>query len=309
MPLFGLGVLILWLGWFGFNPGRRSARSATASPRSSLVTNLAAAAGVVGRGRDDLPQDRRRSTSAWPATARSRRWSRSRLRRATSSIWAAPIIGAVAGVIVVLGVLRDRQGPRRPGRRALGARPGRYLGHALVRHLHRAAARGATTGSAIRRVASGTRGSFHQLAPRRSGSRSRSSCVFVISLRDVLADQEDDRAAGLRGRGGRGPGHLRARDVRLPGAVHPAAGVSGRPAVHPAQPAGLRRRPRRWPPRRHTRPSKEGDDEEDRGIHPPRGVRADPDRAARARVSLLSISRSRARDARRASSSTTAAPP
>ena len=45
-------------------------------------------------------------------------------------IWAAPIIGFVAGVIVVVGVHRDRQAARRPGRRAVGARPGGHLGHA-----------------------------------------------------------------------------------------------------------------------------------------------------------------------------------
>ena len=37
-------------------------------------------------------------------------------------LWAAPIIGAVAGVIVVYGVLRDRQEDRRPGGCAVRAR-------------------------------------------------------------------------------------------------------------------------------------------------------------------------------------------
>ena len=36
--------------------------------------------------------------------------------------------------------VRHRQGPRRPGRRAVRARPGRHLGHAGLRHLHLAAA-------------------------------------------------------------------------------------------------------------------------------------------------------------------------
>ena len=53
--------------------------------------------------------------------------------------WAAPIIGAVAGVIVVFGVYAIDKLHRRPGRRALGARPRRYLGHALVRAVHRPA--------------------------------------------------------------------------------------------------------------------------------------------------------------------------
>src|SRR4051812_8514885 len=48
MPLFGLGVLILWLGWFGFNPGSTLGAMDGRFPEVALVTNLAAAAGVLG---------------------------------------------------------------------------------------------------------------------------------------------------------------------------------------------------------------------------------------------------------------------
>ncbi len=47
MPLAVLGVLILWIGWWGFNPGSTMA----ATPQIAdiaLTTNLAAAAGVIG---------------------------------------------------------------------------------------------------------------------------------------------------------------------------------------------------------------------------------------------------------------------
>src|SRR3954466_121768 len=48
MPLFGLGVLILWLGWFGFNPGSTLNALDGRFTEVLLVTNLAAAAGVMG---------------------------------------------------------------------------------------------------------------------------------------------------------------------------------------------------------------------------------------------------------------------
>src|SRR6185295_8673002 len=79
MPLFGLGILILWLGWFGFNPGSGLQAMDGRFPEIAMVTNLAAAAGVV---------------SLVAITAPS----------GYVELWAAPIIGAVAGVIVVLGV-------------------------------------------------------------------------------------------------------------------------------------------------------------------------------------------------------------
>jgi Amt family ammonium transporter len=48
MPLAVLGVLILWIGWWGFNPG--STLSAVGAPFAdiALTTNLAAGAGVLG---------------------------------------------------------------------------------------------------------------------------------------------------------------------------------------------------------------------------------------------------------------------
>lgn len=47
MPLAVLGVLILWVGWFGFNPGSTMAAVPEIAD-IALTTNLAAGAGVVG---------------------------------------------------------------------------------------------------------------------------------------------------------------------------------------------------------------------------------------------------------------------
>ena len=47
MPLVTLGGFILWLGWFGFNPGSTMAADAGAIARIAVTTNLAASAGVV----------------------------------------------------------------------------------------------------------------------------------------------------------------------------------------------------------------------------------------------------------------------
>jgi Amt family ammonium transporter len=103
MPLFGLGVLILWLGWFGFNPG--STLNALDGRFSEIlfITNLAAAAGVLAAvataklktKQIDIGMAGNGAIAALVAiTAPS----------GYVEIWAAPIIGAVAGVIVVLGV-------------------------------------------------------------------------------------------------------------------------------------------------------------------------------------------------------------
>ena len=138
MPLFGLGVLILWLGWFGFNPGSGLSALDGRFPEIAMVTNLAAAAGVIaavgvmyaktqpdrhrhGRQRRDRRPGRhhgpvRLRRAVGRADHRRRRRRRRRLRRAG-----------------------DRQEDRRPGGRALRARPRRHLGHAGLRPVHRAA--------------------------------------------------------------------------------------------------------------------------------------------------------------------------
>ena len=103
MPLFGLGVLILWLGWFGFNPGSALNASDGRFPEILLVTQLAACAGVLTAI----------ATAYWRTKAidigMAGNGAIAALVAITApsgyvEIWAAPIIGAVAGVIVVLGV-------------------------------------------------------------------------------------------------------------------------------------------------------------------------------------------------------------
>ena len=48
IPLAALGVFILWLGWFGFNPGSTTAVGTGEFAYIAVTTNLAAAAGAVG---------------------------------------------------------------------------------------------------------------------------------------------------------------------------------------------------------------------------------------------------------------------
>src|SRR3954466_14979110 len=103
MPLFGLGIFILWLGWFGFNPGSTLGVAEGRFAEVVVVTNLAAAAGVIGSAltiylktkKLDVGMCGNGAIAALVAiTAPS----------GYVEFWAAPIIGLVAGVIVVFGI-------------------------------------------------------------------------------------------------------------------------------------------------------------------------------------------------------------
>jgi ammonium transporter, Amt family len=104
MPLAQLGVLILWFGWFGFNPG--STLNATNLHFADVVitTNLAAAAGALAamgaiylRQRSlDVGMIGNGAIAALVAITAPSGYVQP---------WAAIVIGAVAGVIVVYGVI------------------------------------------------------------------------------------------------------------------------------------------------------------------------------------------------------------
>ncbi len=104
LPLAALGVFILWLGWFGFNPG--SQMGADAAPISSIAitTNLAAAAGAITA-----------MITAWimlgkPDAGMSLNGALGGLVTITAgcasvSPTSAAIMGAIGGIVVVLSVL------------------------------------------------------------------------------------------------------------------------------------------------------------------------------------------------------------
>jgi Amt family ammonium transporter len=104
MPLFGLGVLILWLGWFGFNPGSTLTALDGRFGTIAMITQLAGSAGVVAAmvvmyiktKTFDIGMAGNGAIAGLVAITGPAGYV---------DPWAAPIIGAVAGVIVVYGVL------------------------------------------------------------------------------------------------------------------------------------------------------------------------------------------------------------
>ena len=109
IPLAALGVFILWLGWFGFNPGSTlGVGDGTLIARVAINTNLAAAAGGLGAlltiwlitRKADLSMTMNGALAGLVAVTAP---------CAFIEPWAAIVIGLVGGVLVVLGaVLLDR---------------------------------------------------------------------------------------------------------------------------------------------------------------------------------------------------------
>jgi Amt family ammonium transporter len=104
MPLVGLGVIILWIGWFGFNGGSTFATEGSFFGEAMLNTQLAAAAGVIGASL--LVYLKTKALDVGMAG----NGAIAGLVGITApagfvEYWAAPIIGLVAGFVVVLCVL------------------------------------------------------------------------------------------------------------------------------------------------------------------------------------------------------------
>src|SRR3954465_1126451 len=103
MPLFGLGVIILWLGWFGFNPGSTLGALDGRFTEVLLVTQLAACAGVLG---SIITSFLKTKTVDIGMAGNGAIGALVAITAPSGYVmpWAAVVIGFVAGVIVPLGV-------------------------------------------------------------------------------------------------------------------------------------------------------------------------------------------------------------
>ena len=138
--------------------------------------------------------------------------------------WAGVVIGLIAGIIVPIGVYAiDKK---------LDDPVGALTAHGLC-GVWGTLSCGLFTLPALAEfntVGSGGllyTGSFSQLGDQALGVVVVFSARLHHQLRNVLGDQEDIRPARDGGRGASRPRHLRARHVRLPGAVHPGSGARG----------------------------------------------------------------------------------
>lgn len=103
MTLAGLGTFILWLGWFGFNPGSQLNADAASIALITVTTNLAAAAGALAAmfvgwyfvGKPQLPWGLNGALAGLVAITAS---------TAFVTPLEAVFIGAIGGIIMYIGV-------------------------------------------------------------------------------------------------------------------------------------------------------------------------------------------------------------
>ncbi|MCI0706243.1 MAG: ammonium transporter [Ignavibacteriae bacterium] len=104
MPLATIGAFVLWLGWFGFNPGSTMAADPESISRIAITTNSAAAAGILSStilawimlGKPDLSMTINGCLAGLVAITAP---------CAFVSVESSLIIGAIAGALVVPAVL------------------------------------------------------------------------------------------------------------------------------------------------------------------------------------------------------------
>ena len=238
MLILGLGMFILLFGWFGFNAGSTLGVTDGRFAEVAMVTMLGAAGGILGAYVATVVLQR---TVDIGMVCNGLIAGLVAITAGSGYVenWAAPMIGLVGGLIVVpsimlidsklddpVGVLSAHGIAGIWGTLACGLftapRFAQYAGDRQPRR------RPVLLG--LVRAA--------RLPGARRGRRLRARARALPG--DLVRDRQDDRAAGQRGRRDRGPRHLRARHVRLPGAVHP-----GRRALRRRRHAGGQaRRPR-----------------------------------------------------------------
>ncbi|MBS0260832.1 MAG: ammonium transporter [Planctomycetes bacterium] len=104
MALATIGVFVLWLGWFGFNPGSTTAMGDGSFARIAVVTNIAGAAGAltgmitawIKFGKPDISMTLNGALAGLVAVTAG---------CSTMTIVGGMCVGAIAGVLVVLSVL------------------------------------------------------------------------------------------------------------------------------------------------------------------------------------------------------------
>ena len=104
MPLVGLGTLILFVGWFGFNPGSTLGIGDVRMAEVAVVTLLGCAGGVIGAF---VATQLKQRTIDIGMIANGAIAGLVAITAPSGYVeaWAGPIIGFVAGLIVVFGVI------------------------------------------------------------------------------------------------------------------------------------------------------------------------------------------------------------
>ena len=224
MAFVTLGVIILWFGWFGFNPGSTLSvdfGGVGFFAYVALNTNLAAAAGVLGAvltswiviKKPDLSMMLNGAVAALVAITAA---------CAFVAPWAAIVIGLVAGAIVVLGVLAVE-------RARIDDPIGAIAAHGMAGVWGTLALGFLTLPSQAESLATGSAGLFyggglHQLGIQLLGLAAVGAFTFSAVVRRALGHEGDHRHPQRARRRDCRARRFGARHVGVPRVLHPGSG-------------------------------------------------------------------------------------